>query len=81
MDELGKLLGELHLKTAKSMLEKVERGEVDDKMLRVISQFLKENEIVYDKDLKDEHVERLASSVIEIEGIALEDSERFKRVM
>ena len=81
MDDLGKILAELHLATAKDMLEKVQRGEADDKVLRVISQFLKENNIEYDVSLKDKHVEQLREAVIEIPDIPIEESERFKRAL
>ena len=78
MDDLGKLLGELHLAVGKDFLEKIQRGESDPALLREASKFLKDNDIKYDVDLKDEHIEQLREAVIEIEDIPFEQSERFK---
>lgn len=80
MEDLGKLLGQLHLAVAKDLLEKIERGEADDRIIDKATKFLKDNEIKYDKDLSDEHVERLSEAVIEIDDIPFEESERFKMV-
>jgi len=80
MDNLGKLLGELHLAVGKDFLEKIQTGQADASVLREASKFLKDNDIKYDVDLNDKHITQLRDAVIEIEDIPFEQSERFKMV-
>lgn len=80
MDAMTKLLGELHLAVGKDLLEKIKNGQADDKILNSAAKFLKDNDIKYDIELKDKHIEQLKDAVIEIDDIAFEDSERFKMV-
>ena len=78
--ELQELLGELHLELGKNLLEKVKNGEMDARLLKEAREYLKDNDIKYDTELKDKHIEQLAESVIEIEGLDQETVEGFKMV-
>lgn len=80
MEDMKELLGALHLELGKNLLTQIKTGQVDPRILKEARDFLKDNSISYDPELKDEHMERLKESVIEIEGIDFEDSERFKMV-
>jgi hypothetical protein len=80
MDDMKKLLEEIHLELGKSLLSQIKAGAVDARLLKEARDFLKDNSITYDPALKDKHMDQLKESVIEIEGIDFADSEKFKMV-
>lgn len=80
MEDIKELLATLHIELGKQLLTQIQSGQIDPRILKEARDFLKDNSISYDPELKDEHMERLKESVIEIEGIDFEDSERFKMV-
>lgn len=81
MDNMEKLLGELHLAVGKDFLEKIKDGVADASVLREATKFLRDNDIKYDKDLSNENMEKLADAVIEIDGLDSEIVNSFKKVL
>ena len=79
--EMSELLAKLHEAVGTDLLEKIESGIADDKIIDKAIKFLKDNDITYDKSLDDDKIDRLQNSVIEIADISFADSERFKKVL
>ena len=79
--EMSELLAKLHEAVGTDLLEKIEGGIADDKILDKAIKFLQNNDITYDKSLDDDKIDRLQNSVIEIEGLDPDIMEGFKKVM
>ena len=79
--EMSELLAKLHEAVGTDLLDKIEGGIADDKILDKAIKFLQNNDITYDKSLDDDKIDRLQNSVIEIEGLDPDIMEGFKKVM